>query len=57
MQLIQEEGVDIAGDVVNEFREESAAIDTTLEQKLKSLFRKNAPPKPDTSSSNLVKKV
>jgi polyhydroxyalkanoate synthesis regulator phasin len=57
MQLIQEEGFDIAGDVVNDFREESAGIDTTLEQKLKSLLRKTAPPQPDTSSSNLAKKV
>jgi polyhydroxyalkanoate synthesis regulator phasin len=57
MQLIQEEGFDIAGDVVNDFREESAAIDTTLERKLKALMRKKAAPQPDAASINSAKKV
>jgi len=56
-QLIQEEGMDIAGDVVYDFQEQSAAVDTKIEQKLKSLFRKNVPPGPDTPSSDLAKKV
>jgi polyhydroxyalkanoate synthesis regulator phasin len=56
MQLIQDEGFDIAGDAVNDFREESAEIDTTLERKLKSLLRKKAPPQLDTASSNSAKK-
>jgi polyhydroxyalkanoate synthesis regulator phasin len=54
-QLIQEEGIDVAGDVVYEFQEQSAAVDTTLERKLKSLFRKNVSSNPDTPPSNLPK--
>jgi len=54
-QLIQEEGFDVAGDVVQDFQRQSAAVDSTLELKLKSLFRKNVPPNPDTPPSNLLK--
>ena len=42
-QLLQEEGVNMAGDMVGEFREQSEAVDSLMEQKLRSLFGKRAP--------------
>ena len=39
-QIIQEQGVGMAGDVVDDFREQSAAVDTNLEQRLRGLFRR-----------------
>jgi len=47
-QLILEEGVTITGDAVDEFREQSATVDTKLEQTLKSVFRRRVPPQSDT---------
>jgi polyhydroxyalkanoate synthesis regulator phasin len=54
-QLIQDEGVDVAGDVVSDFQEQSAAVDSALEYRLKSLFRKKNPPQSNTPPSNLAK--
>jgi hypothetical protein len=51
-QIIQEAGVNVAGDVVGEFQEQSATVDTIMEQKLKSIFRKRAPSQPGPSSNN-----
>jgi len=48
-QLILEEGVTITGDAVDEFREQSATVDTKLEQTLKSIFRRRVPPQSDTT--------
>ena len=45
-QIIQEEGVSVAGDVIDEYREQSAAVDTLIEQKLKSVFRRSASSQP-----------
>jgi hypothetical protein len=47
-QLIEEEGIGMAGGMVDEFRDESATVDTILEQKLKSIFRKRAASQPVT---------
>jgi hypothetical protein len=41
-EIIQREGASVAGDVVGEFRQESANVDDVLENKLKSIFRKDA---------------
>lgn len=54
LQLIQEGGVSVAGDATDVFREQSAAVDSILEQKLKSIFRKGAPAQPDTPPSDLA---
>jgi len=51
-QIIQEGGLGMAGGMVDEFQEQSAAVDSVLEQKLKSFFLKSAPPQPDTPPSN-----
>jgi polyhydroxyalkanoate synthesis regulator phasin len=45
-RLIQEEGVEMAGDAVDEFREQSAAIDSSLERRLRSVFRRGSSPQP-----------
>jgi polyhydroxyalkanoate synthesis regulator phasin len=45
-RIIQEEGVSVAGDVAGEFQEESAAVDNLLEQKLRSIFKRNPPTDP-----------
>jgi polyhydroxyalkanoate synthesis regulator phasin len=39
-KIIQEESANVAGDVVGEFQEQSAAVDTLLERKIKGIFRK-----------------
>jgi hypothetical protein len=39
-QIIQEESISVAGDVAGEFQEQSATVDSLLEQKLRSVFRK-----------------
>lgn len=41
-QIIQEESFSVATDVAGEFQEQSAAVDSLLEQKLRSVFRKRA---------------
>ncbi len=51
-RIIQEEGVSVAGDVVGEFQEESANVDTLLEQKLRSIFKHGNPPQSVNTSSN-----
>ena len=53
-QIIQEGGTSMAGDVIDEFREQSAAVDSTLEQKLKSIFHKRVPSQPVTPSGDLT---
>lgn len=53
-QLIEEGGIGMAGGVVDEFREQSASVDTTLEQKLKSIFHKRVPSQPVTPPSDLT---
>jgi hypothetical protein len=45
-QIIQEGGLGMAGGVVDEFQEQSAAVDSVLEQKLKSFFLKPTAPQP-----------
>ena len=50
-QIIQEGGVSMAGGVVDEFRDQSAAVDSLLEQKLRSFFLKPVPPQADTPPS------
>lgn len=42
-QLIQEGSVSVVTDVGGEFQEQSAAVDNLLEQKLRSIFRRNNP--------------
>ena len=39
-KIIQEESASVAGDVVGEFQEQSAAVDMLLERKIKGIFRK-----------------
>jgi hypothetical protein len=51
-QVIQEASVTVAGDVVGDFQEQSAAVDTLLEGKLKSILRKRPPTPPVTPPSN-----
>jgi hypothetical protein len=43
MQIVEEAGVDVAGGVLDDFREQSSAVDLTLESKLRSIFRKPMP--------------
>ena len=45
-EIIQQEGTTMAVDVVDEFREQSSTVDSILEQKLKSIFRKSTPDEP-----------
>ena len=52
-QIIQEGGVGMAGGMLDEFREQSATVDSIVEQKLKSLFRKRASSQPVTPPSDL----
>jgi hypothetical protein len=51
-QIVQEASVNVAGDVVGDFQEQSAAVDTLMEQKLKSIFRRRASAQPTTPPSN-----
>ncbi len=51
-QIIEEGGLGMAGGMVDEFQEQSAAVDSVLEQKLKSFFLKPDPSKPTTPPSN-----
>jgi hypothetical protein len=51
---IEEAGTSVAGDVLDEFREQSAAVDSNLELRLKSIFRKRVPSQPVTPPSNLA---
>ena len=52
--MIEEAGTSVAGDVIDEFREQSAAVDTNLELRLKSIFRKRVPSQPVTPSSDVA---
>lgn len=52
-QIIQEGGIGMAGGAIDEFRDQSASVDTLLEQKLKSVFQKRTPPSPDQTPKNL----
>jgi hypothetical protein len=45
-QIIEAGGLGMAGGMVDEFQEQSAAVDSILEQKLKSFFMKPTPPHP-----------
>jgi hypothetical protein len=51
-QIIQEASVNVAGDVVVDLQEQSAAVDTAMEQKLKSIFRRRPPEQPVPPPSN-----
>jgi hypothetical protein len=42
-EMIQETGVGVATGVTDDFREQSATVDTLLEQKIKSIFKRRAP--------------
>jgi hypothetical protein len=50
-EIIEREGTTMAGDVIGEFQEESADVDSILEGKLKSIFRKSSPIEPGTPPS------
>ncbi len=52
MQIIQEGGTSMAGGVIDVFRDQSAAVDSSLENNLKAIFKKRSPKQPDTSSVN-----
>ncbi len=45
-ELIEREGTAMAGDVLGEFQEQSADVDSILEGKLKSIFRKSGSTEP-----------
>ncbi len=51
-EIIQQEGTTMAVDVVDEFQDQSSNVDSILEQKLKSIFRKNAPTEPTEPPGN-----
>lgn len=48
-QIIQEGGIGMAGGVIDDFRDQSASVDTLLEHKINSLFRKRVPPASSTA--------
>ncbi len=50
-EIIEREGTTMAGDVIGEFQEQSSGVDSILEGKLKSIFRRSVPPPPDTPPS------
>ena len=52
-QIIQEGGVGVASGAIDEFRDQSASVDTLLEQKLKSLFQKRTSPQVASTPKNL----
>lgn len=49
-QLIQEGGIGVAGNVVDDFREQSSSVDSLLDQKLRSIFHRRVPEQSATSS-------
>jgi hypothetical protein len=51
-EIIQQEGMTMAGDVVGDFQAESANVDNLLENKLKSIFRKGANDQPSVPPSS-----
>lgn len=51
-EIIQQEGTAMAGDAVDEFQQQSAGVDSILEDKLKSIFKKRVTPGPTTPPSN-----
>jgi hypothetical protein len=53
-QIIQDGGISMAGGLADEFREQSAAIDTLLEQKFKSIFWKSGSSRPVTPQNQLA---
>jgi hypothetical protein len=55
-QIIEAGGLGMAGGMVDEFQEQSAAVDSILEQKLKAFFLKPDPSKPVAPPSNPAEK-
>ncbi len=55
MKIVQAGGVGMAGDVVDDFRGQSEAVDAALEQKLRALFHRGASPQSGTGSGNVTK--
>jgi hypothetical protein len=51
-ELIQEGGIGVASNVVDEFREQSSHVDSIIDQKFKSLFHKRVPPQTETLPGN-----
>jgi len=51
LQIVQEGGVGVATDVLDVYREQSASVDTVLEQRLKSFFHRIPPKQPGTPPS------
>ena len=51
-QYIEEAGIGVAGGVVDEFRDQSSNVDSILDQKLRSIFRKRVPSETVTPPSN-----
>jgi hypothetical protein len=52
MGIVQEAGVGVAGDMTDDYREQSAAVDTLIEQKLRSFFHRRNPSQPVAPSNN-----
>lgn len=53
-QIIQEGGLGMAGGVIDDFRDQSAAVDTLLEQKLKTVFRRRVSQPADSPENDRV---
>lgn len=53
MQIIQEGGTSIAGSAIDVFRDQSSAVDASLENNIKSIFGRRKPSQPDTIPSNI----
>jgi len=51
-EIIQQQGTAMAGDVAGEFQEQSANVDELLEDKLKSIFRRNPSNPPGITPEN-----
>ena len=51
-QYIEDAGIGVAGGVVDEFRDQSSNVDSILDQKLRSIFRKRVPSETITPPSN-----
>jgi hypothetical protein len=53
MDIVQEEGIGVAGGMLDEFRDQSANVDALMSSKLRSAFRRRTPKQPVTPSGNL----
>jgi hypothetical protein len=53
-QIIEEGGIGMAGGMLDEFRDQSAAVDSIMNQKFRSVFRKHTPAQSATPPSDLA---